>query len=791
MKAKILFFASLFSLMSFYGIAQTSTQTVRGNILDAQSEMPLIGATVEWLNDINPKGVSTDADGNFVMPDVAIGRHQFRISYLGYNTITLPNVLVTSGKQVILNIAMEESVMAINEVVVTAEVEKDKSINEMATVSSRTFSLEEVTRFSGSGNDVSRMASNFAGVSSMNDSRNDIVVRGNSPTGVLWRLEGAPIPSPNHFSTLGATGGPVSALNTNMLKNSDFMTGAFPAEYGNAIAGVFDIGFRNGNKQRHEFTGQLTIFNGLEAMAEGPLSKKKNSSYMIAYRYSFIDLAQKAGINVGTNSVPRYSDLAFKLDFGNGKLGKFSLFGLGGWSNIDFLAKDVDEDDLFADRNDLNSYAESEIGIVGVNHRIILGDNTYMKTTISGSKTQNNYSEALVLDDQSEYNRFDIRDGSDAITVSSYVNKKFNAKHTVRVGGVAQLFMMDALVQTRENEPEWRTVRDFDGNLMLYQGYIQSQYKPNNGITLNTGVHVQYLDLSDAFAIEPRLAINRHLSNTQTLSLAYGLHHQMQPLPIYFFETMNEAGGIDQANRDLDFTKSHHFVVGYDQKFGSDWRLKVEAYAQMLEDVPVDENASTYSVLNVGDDFGIPEAPNLVNEGSGTNFGVDLTIEKFFSKGYYMLMTGSLFESKYKASDHVERNTSFNSNYTFNLLAGKEWAFGKSKQNAFTFDFKMTTAGGRYYTPIDLEASRAAGFAVRDESKAYSERYDPYYRLDIKFGYRVNSQKRKMSQTFYLDFRNITARENIFSIRYNESTEELFEVYQIGFFPDLKYQIQF
>ncbi len=142
--------------------------------------------------------------------------------------------------------------------------------------------MDEVTRYAGGRNDPARLASNFAGVSSTNDSRNDIVVRGNSPTAVLWRMEGIPIPNLNHFTTLGTTGGPVSALNTNALKNSDFYTGAFAAEYGNASGAVFDLSLRTGNKDKVEKTLQLNMFSGLEAMIEGPLKQKKNgSSFLI------------------------------------------------------------------------------------------------------------------------------------------------------------------------------------------------------------------------------------------------------------------------------------------------------------------------------------------------------------------------------------------------------------------------------------------------------------------------------------------------------------------------------
>ena len=196
------------------------------------SQQPLIGVNVILIDSDPFLGGVTDLDGNFRIEGVPAGRQNFLVKYIGYKSQTLPNVLVTAGKQVVLNIQLEESVEALNEVVITADSDKDRPNNEMAKVSARTFSLEEVTRFSGGRNDVARLATNFAGVSGANDSRNDLVVRGNSPTGLLWRVEGLPIGTTNHFSTLGTTGGPVSALNTNLLRTSDLITGAFPADYG-------------------------------------------------------------------------------------------------------------------------------------------------------------------------------------------------------------------------------------------------------------------------------------------------------------------------------------------------------------------------------------------------------------------------------------------------------------------------------------------------------------------------------------------------------------------------------
>lgn len=782
------FISFLFGALPIF--SQNPTQTIRGVLLDKQSEMPLIGVAVELLDAPTATGTTTDTDGAFALEKVPVGRQTLRFSYLGYESVTIPNVVVTAGKEVFLDVKMAESLLQLNEVVVTAAVDKDKAGNELATVSARQFTLEEVTRYSGARNDAARMAANFAGVNIADDSRNDIVIRGNSPTGLLWRLEGAAIPNPNHYSTLGTTGGPVSALNTNLLKNSDFLTSAFPAEYGNALSGVFDIGFRSGSREHYEFTAQLAAFSGLELMAEGPINKQKGSSFVASYRHSFVELADALGLYIGTEATPKYKDLTFKVDLPKTKLGSFSIFGLGGLSSIDFIGSELSEDDFYAE-TDQNSYVTSQVGVFGINHRLLLNDNTYWRTTVAASNSANTYQEERVLNDNSVRRHFDLDDVQNRYSISSFINKKFNARHTLRAGVSGEIFQLKGTVLDRETSEDWRTLRDFDGSMGLMQAYLQSQYLVNQRITLNTGLHGQYLSFNDSWAVEPRLALNFHLSPNQTVNLGYGLHHQMQPLPMYFLQVPQPDGSFLRTNENLDFSRSNQFVLGYDLKLGSDWRLKAETYYQALSRVPVESVPGSFSMLNIGSDFGFPEEHFLVNEGTGKNYGAELTVEKFFNKGYYVLLTGSRYESKYKGSDGIERNTAFNTRYTFNFLAGKEFKIGKDKRNALTFDTKLTTAGGRFYTPLDLAASIEEGKEVYREDLAFSERVGSYFRWDVKFGYRLNSKKRKFSQQFFLDFQNVTNHENVFAYRFNRQRGEIQQVNQIGFFPDILWRVQF
>ncbi|MEM1220502.1 MAG: TonB-dependent receptor [Bacteroidota bacterium] len=789
----------LLVITSMQLFSQTTTQTIKGTILDRQSEIPLIGATIEWVNETQTLGTVTDIDGRYTLPGVSVGRQAFVVSYLGYESMTVPNVLVTAGKEVILDVSLEESIEKLSEVVVTAEVVKDQAQNEMATISARTFSLEEVNRFSGGRNDVARLAGNFAGVSTADDSRNDIVIRGNSPTGLLWRLEGIPIPNPNLFSTLGTTGGPVSALNPNLLRNSDFLTSAFPSEYGNALSGVFDLGFRTGNRDRWEFTGQMGAFSGLEAMVEGPINRENGSSMVVSYRHSFVELADIVGIPVGTNAVPNYRDIAFKVDLGKSKLGKFSFFGIGGLSSIDFLASEVDENDLFAEAN-VDSYARSRFGVLGMRHNLILNDRSYWRTTIGASTAVSLFDQDNYLAGETEsFSATDVDDISNRYTISSYINTKFNAKWTLRTGVLGEVFDLSTAVADRNNQPDldgdglpdWFQSRDFDGSLTLLQAFSQAKWRMNTKWELNIGLHGQWLTLNNDAVLEPRATISYQPAAKHRLTLGYGLHHQMQPLPVIFSQEEISPGVFNQTNQDLSFTRANHMVLGYDWKFAPSWRLKSEVYYQYLDRVPVEQTASSFSMLNAGADFVFPSLTELENTGTGYNTGVELTIEKFFSQGFYTLFTASLFDSQYEGSDGVQRNTAFNNQYVVNFLAGKEIKFGKNKANALTFDTKVTYAGGRFYTPVDLATSQLVGFEVLQDDLAFTERIDPYFRWDVKFGYQLNSSKRKLSQTFFIDLQNVTGRENVFQRRYNPNTNEVNNVLQAGFFPDILYRIQF
>jgi hypothetical protein len=711
------------------------------------------------------------------------------VSYIGYKPATFQGIIVNSVKEVVLEVELEENVIMGSGVVITAQARKDATRNQMAVVSARSFSVEETEKYAGSRGDVARMAMNYAGVSSANDQRNDIIIRGNSPSGLLWRLEDVDIPNPNHFAEGGTTGGPVGMLNNNLLQNSDFFTGAFPAEYGNALSGVFDLKMRNGNNQKHERLFQVG-FNGFELGAEGPFSKKHEASYLANFRYSTLELMSGI-IDMGTTGIPKYKDISFKLNFPVNK-GRITVFGLGGDSQISMLdSKNGNEQDLYSgEGQDLIN--RSRMGTTGISYTRFMNEHAYYKLTLSGiyqegGTTIDTLDASAAPHPFLDHNYADFR-----VSLSGFIHKKYNSHFSSRIGFLVDRMGYDLLSKIYDSEtntlrPLIQDSKSLVDGVTLYQPYAQATYRFNEKLSIVPGLHFSYLDLTSDASIEPRLGVNWQLNAKQKLSFGYGLHSRTQALSTYFLGTQMPDGSLIETNTDLGYTQSNQFVLGYNNSITENTRIKVEGYYQSLFDVPVEQRSSSFSMLNQGAGWGVGAQDSLTNTGTGSNYGLELTAERFFSKNYYYLATVSLFESKYKGSDGIERNTAFNGNYVVNVLFGKEFTI--NSKSAFNIDFKMTYAGGKRYTPIDMVASQAAGTTKYDETKAFTEQFNPFFKADIKFGYRLNWKKVSQEWVFYIE--NFTNHNNVLMQTYSPSKNEITNVNQLGFFPMMQYRIHF
>lgn len=778
-----------FSLLVLVPIqAQQMVQTVKGRVLDDVSDQPLVGVAVV----VNNSGYHTtysDIDGYYNVPNVPVGRITILFSSIGMETIYMENISLNAGKELVMNVKMREDVLVVQELVITAERDKLRPVNEMASVSARTFSVADAERYAGAMSDISRMAQNFAGVGTPSDSSNDIVVRGNSPFGLLWRMEGVDIYNPNHFADGGATGGAISMLNVNTLSNSDFYTSAFPAEYANAYSGVFDVHLRDGNYDIHEFTGQIGI-NGLEFGVEGPLSKKLKASYLASYRYSFLDVLSYLGFNFGAGSaVPRYQDWTAKINVPTPKSGTFSFFTIGGRGNVSIVDG---ESDFYNYADDIAS--QSEMAVAGLQYHTVLGHNQSIKISLAGS-----YSSFAAQIDSLNPETLQKDRSQDALLMREF--QSLQAVHNVKLG--SKLSMRSGITAKRQaykfisNDYSKTTYpKDVNeiGYTYLMQAFSEVSYRAGARLTLDAGVNAQFLFLNQTWNIDPRVGVTWKFVDGHEFSFGYGLHSQYQGLEIYMTKLFSQA--VDSKiypNKYLDMTRAHHLVLGYQWRVAPATRFKAEAYYQYLYNIPVDLYEPYYSVINLGgmnfDKYGRV----YVSDATGYNYGLELTLERFLSQGWYYMATASVFESKFRSIDNILRNTRYNSNFVANLLLGKEFEITKkeSSKNMWSLggDIKFAFAGGQRYIPVDLEASKLNGSTVYIYEQAYLPRHPFYMRGDIKVWAKIH--QRNITHEIGVEVRNFTNRKNVYSYEYDVKLEAMRTSYQTGLLPLGYYRITF
>ncbi|MGB0914501.1 MAG: carboxypeptidase-like regulatory domain-containing protein [Crocinitomicaceae bacterium] len=803
---KTLLLALIFSVACNFAYSQ-GTQTVRGQVYDSETEFPLSGTKIQIFTGDTTKlyRTRTDIDGNFEIKNVPAGKHELVATYMTYDTKSI-TVTVNSGKQSIVNLPMQESFVEKEEVTVTGR-KKGDVINELALISAQQFSVEETDRYPGSRSDPARMASNFAGVGGADDSRNDIVIRGNSPLGVVWRVEGIDIPNPSHFAIAGSTGGPVSILNNKILANSDFFMSAFPAEYGNSTSGVFDLKLRNGNNNMHEITAQFG-FLGTELMAEGPLSKSGKSSYLAMGRYSTLSLFKAMGIQIGTDAVPTYGDGAFKFNWQLKKGGAISLFAMGGASDIDILISDQTEySEEFYGEGDRDQYFNTAMGVAGLSFKKPTSEKTFIKSTIAYSyESQRAIHDFLVRDIDSnnqitlldKYQLLDYKFTTSKASGYFSLNHKFNKKHLIKVGLNADMYMFNMIDSVLANghtptsHDEYNIRWDYKGNALLVQNFIQWKWRITEKMAFTAGLHNQYFTQGHAHSFaEPRLGWKLNMKKGQSISIGAGMHSQTQPMYTYLYHQNDTVTGEKNYNNaDMDFSRSVHTGIGYEKAFKKSMTLKTEAYYQYLYNIPVTIEPSSFSLINMGSGFARFFPEPLQNTGTGYNYGLEVTLQKFFDKSFFFLVSATVYDSKYEGSDGVLRNTSYNGLYIANFLGGKEFKLGPKQ--SISLGVKTTVAGGKRYGYVDPVASAELNEIIYFDEGFNERQFYDYFRADLKINWKFNAKR--TTHEIGLDLVNIFNSKNLLSLAYapnlaNPSAEPIAVKQQLGFLPVFYYKV--
>lgn len=802
----------LLTLITSFGFSQNLTQTIRGSIIDQDSKTPLIGVTVLIANSNPVVGTSTDANGNFKLDHIPIGRIALQLSYLGYEEKIIPNIIVNSGKEVVLNLTLLESFEEMEEVVLQADQNKGRPVNDMVLISSRSISLEESSRFAGGFNDPSRIVSAYSGVATTQDGSNDIIVRGNSPKYVQWRLEGVAITNPNHFADQNSGGGSgVSALNNNLLATSDFYTGAFSPEYGNVLSGVYDLRLRPGNNEKFESTFGFGLI-GTDFTIEGPFKKGYTGSYILNYRYSTASIIADLGL-IDVGGIPKYQDLTFKVVLPTKKAGHFSIFGLGGFSQ---LSLDDVERSLWqtpGDRSYLGNIVEdinkeSHLLNSGINHMININKKSFIRTSLSFSSEgiDDNIYESSIVQKTNELGVLESDTINKKLNFRNKLNKqiyrgsvkydyKINSRNKIQIGTTYSIFDYKNTQSQLNKTLDGRTILvDFDKNINTLRNFISWKHRFSEDLTMITGLQQVNVLLNNKQSLEPRLAFNWDINQSNSIHLGYGKHSKMESVHHYFTKLKLDNGTDILPNKDLDLLKAHHYVIGYQKQLSNKLNLNIEAYYQDLYSLPVENNDSSYfSTINEGLDY---KYVDLVNKGTGENYGIEVTIERFFSNNIYYMINGSLFNSKYTTLDGTERNTLFNGNYLFNILCGKEFTkLGKKKNKSLALNAKLYYGGGQKYIPLLRDAQGNLAVDPQngkfwDYDKAYEKSIEDTYQLSISASYKFN--RAKATHEIFLNFDNITNHKGRLSEFYDEEQpNSIGYTTQFGFFPNLMYRVYF
>lgn len=755
------------------------TQLIRGIVKDAASGEAIPYATVS-LGNMTGIGAISDGNGNFRIDNVPLGRHTVNASYLGYEPSVIKEVMVSSSKEVILEIMLKESVQRLDEVVVRPHVNKEQPLNKMAATGARMFSVEEASRYAGGIDDPARLVSAFAGVSADGMS-NGISIHGNAPHLLSWRVEGVEIPNPNHFADISILGGGIlSSLSAHVLGNSDFLTGAFPAEYSNAVSGVFDVKLRKGNNQSYEHTAQIGTL-GFDFASEGPINRKSGSSYLVNYRYSALGFAQKVGLMGMEGQKIAYQDFNMKLNFPTRKAGTFSVWATG--LIDDYVMENKDSLEWKSREDENYSASKQYMTAGGVGHSYFFRHGGQLKTTLSGTFFKEKAQSDSYDRDLNRIPYMDIKRNFTNLVLDVSHNRKFSSRFTNKTGvNYTRMFYNMDMMMSPYLEEELIPVYAGNGHTGLLTAYSSSAFSINERVTLNFGLNGQWLALNDSWTVEPRVGIRWEPTPRNSFAAAYGLHSRMEKTDVYFV-TIDDL----LVNKDLDFTKAHHFMLTYALKISDNVTLKVEPYYQYLFDVPVEADGS-YSVLNRSS-FYIDKA--LVNKGKGRNYGVDITLERYLNRGWYYMLTGSLFNSSYCGGDGVWHDTKYNRNFIVNTLLGKEWMVGKKKQNVLSANIKLTLQGGDRYSPADLDATLGHPDQVvqYDETRAYSMQFSPMFLASYTISYKMN--KKNLSHEFAVKHINATNTESYYGHIYNYRGNEIEPKRGTLSLPNISYKIEF
>ncbi len=763
----------------------TQAQNLRGTVQDADNGNPITGATVAIRfsrGETAPILLATSPTGEFMFEKIRPGYYSVEITAIGYETQTITEVNVTAGKEQVLELALQHSTLQLSEVTIQGTPAGQRALLALGEIP---LTRDQTLRFPAMFFDPARLAAAYPGVSQTDDGTNSLSIRGNSPSSVQWRLEGVDIVNPNHLPNAGtfsdrpaAASGGILMFSAQLLDNSSLLTGAMPAGYGDALGGIMDMNLRRGNNRQHEFTAQAGLV-GLDLAAEGPLFDKPSTikhqptaSYLVNYRYSTVGLLGQLGVSFGDEQI-NFQDFSFNLNLEGKRGGNWSVFGLGGLSENTFRHK-TDSTQIKAYKDFFDIDFKSKTGVIGVSNWSPLWRNAWLKTSFAASEqTTERSSTTQTFVFRDSYDKIDESKISAALTFSQRLGPQF--RWMAGVSGTKEQFTGRSVVFNIGQEIAYH-------DYLLTQPWTQIAWnsrRENTAVSL--GLHslfFPYAANKNRSSFEPRLSITQTLAKGHHLSISAGQYSQVAPLWL--------------LSEDIDLLHASSIGMGYSWNVTNKWEIRTELFWQHQTDIGVDEDRSTpFSLLNEAE-YRIYILKYLKYKGLGENKGIELSAERRFSDGWFLLANATLFDSRAQGSDGIWRDTRWNFKHLLNCTFGKEWQREKSpeKERTIGLNARAVWTGGLREMPIDRTASVAEQTTVFDSSNGFTEQSPDYFRLDLRVYWRKNLGNRRNS-TFALDLQNLTNQLNRAYHYYDPYTNKIEQKYQLGTIPNFSWKLEF
>lgn len=766
---------SILFVLLFYAQAMLAQQHQRmvGRVEDEALHTGLPGASVKLLHDTTTVGTTSDDNGVFIFDAIAPGRYTIKISYTGYATVQ-QEVLVISARKAEVTIALREIQTVLDEVGIVS------SRAPVYEPGEHSITNEKALRIPANFFDPVRVITSYPGVMTANDQNNTLVIRGNSPAGLLWRINGLDVVNPNHLANAGtfsdkpaSYGGGVNIISSQLMDRTDFYTGSLPVSYGNALAGVIDMKLRSGDTTDYQYTAQASLI-GLDLAAEGPIGKKKNTSFLANYRYSTVGLLSQLGVKFGDEDI-QFQDLTFSLNSTFSKSRSLSWFGFAGASKNSFEHKDSVDWEVEKDQYDIN-YESTNFGTGLIFNQSLQKVNFSVGASVSASKQNRNQLASAGIAEGSPNIIYEDLFTMEKLLASAFGRMNAKLNNNIIEMGIQLNYLSDDIIMLNQtgSEPEEFQHGVVDG--LLVQPYASWKVLFSDRFNVQLGMRYVYFSYNKTSSVEPRLSTEFLTSANSSVKISYNLVSQVQSVATY---------GND--NESLELTKAHHLDLVY--TFFSERGLRVSSniYYQMLFDVPVEGFESSYSLLNA---IEVYPYSGLISEGVGKNYGVEALVEKSFFDKSYFVAGASWYKSTYEGSDGIGRSTRFDGNFTMNVTYGREWTkVKKQSQRSFGISSRILYLGGLRESIIDFAQSASGATTEYVDSRVFEFNLKNYFRLDLRLNWRKN--RKNYTRTIALDIQNLLNTQNEAYHYYDHVKGRAVVQYQLGLIPVLVYRIDF